>query len=87
MDAEGNIVDAGGGGGGGGGVSVGSVGQVYPEALSLKHATEPAAPNDMRRQFFGDWGFEDDLCGQPAPRLFSTHLFGPDLLPTVRSPS
>lgn len=82
MDAEGNIVNA---TSASGGVHVGSVGQVYPEALTLQHATTAAAPDDMRRQFFGDWGFEDDLCQQSAPRLISTHLFGSKLLPTVRN--
>ena len=82
MDAEGNVVNA---TSASGGVPVGSVGQVYPEALTLQHATTAAAPDDMRRQFFGDWGFEDDLCQQSAPRLISTHLFGSELLPTVRN--
>ena len=65
--------------------SIGSSYQVYPEALRLNRDTpcDPTVPPEMdavRKQFFGDFGFEDDMCGQPSPRLMSTHLFG-DFLP------
>ena len=64
---------------------IGSVAQVYPEAIVLRRGAEadPANPAHMgavRTKFFGEWGFEDDMCAQPAPRLFSTHLYG-DMLP------
>ena len=65
--------------------SIGSSFQVYPEALRLNRDTpcDPTMKPEMdavRKQFFGDFGFEDDMCGQPSPRLMSTHLFG-DFLP------
>ena len=66
--------------------SIGSTNQVYPEALTLTRDA-PVDPelspeaNEMRKKFFGGWGFEDDMLGQPAPRLISTHLYG-DFLPS-----
>ena len=51
-------------------------GQVYPDALPLKAPEGPPpaeGPEAFRRKMFGDAGFED-LGGQPARRLFSTHL-------------
>ena len=59
--------------------TVGSRGQVYPEACILRRGAPPDPANTPemdagRRQFFGEWTFEDDLCAQPEPRLFSTHL-------------
>ena len=59
--------------------TVGSKGQVYPDAIVLRRGASPDPANTPemdagRRQFFGDWTFEDDLCAQAAPRLFSTHL-------------
>ena len=64
---------------------IGTKGQVYPEAITVRHGAEgdPALTPQMdalRKQFFGEWSFEEDLCGQPSPRLFSTHLYG-ELLP------
>jgi len=61
--------------------TVGCKGQVYPDATVLRRGAEPDpanAPqtNNVRRQLFGEWTFEDDLCTQPSPRLFSTHLWG-----------
>lgn len=66
--------------------SIGSQNQVYPEALVLRRgeAGDPEVKPEaeaMRKKYFGEWGFEDEMCGQPAPRLISTHLFG-DFLPT-----
>ena len=63
---------------------VGSQSQVYPEAIVLRRGSPPDPENPahmdtVRTQFFGDWGFEDDLCAQPSPRLFSTHLHGAHL--------
>jgi glutathionyl-hydroquinone reductase len=57
---------------------VGSNAQIYPEALLTKRGAEldPDANDELRRKFFGEWTFEEDLCGQAAPRLFSTHLCG-----------
>ena len=59
--------------------TVGSKGQVYPDAIVLRRGAPPDPANTPemdagRQKFFGDWTFEDDLCGQPSPRLFSTHL-------------
>lgn len=59
---------------------INSSGQVYPDAIPLKRVTADPDPSDFRRNFFGDWGFED-LVNQPSPRLFSTHFAGEDLLP------
>jgi hypothetical protein len=60
--------------------SIGSKGQVYPEALPLEPVSgEPEpGPEAMRRQFMGDWGYSD-LLAQASPRLVSTHLFGAHL--------
>jgi putative glutathione S-transferase len=65
-----------------------SKGQIYPEALPLTPLA-PLAPGEdlpqmeqVRRQFFGDYCFAD-LLAQPAPRLFSTHLYGEKWLPTA----
>ena len=64
---------------------LGAQGQIYPESLVLQRGAEcDPESKDMtavREQFFGTWGFEDDMCGQPSPRLFSTHLHG-EFLPT-----
>lgn len=61
--------------------SLGSKNQIYPEALVLNRG-EPTDSeitpqmDELRKQFFGEYGFEDDLLGQPSPRLISTHLYG-----------
>lgn len=79
MDKDGNMAVT-----NDGKVPIGSNGQVYPEALDVHRysSDELLAPDDMRRKFFGTWGFADDLCGQDSPRLFSTHLHGKKWLPT-----
>ena len=82
VDDDGHVVADGG---------VGSKAQVYPEAIVLRRGGEsdpenPPPTNAMRTKFFGEWGFEDDLCGQPAPRLFSTHLYGQHLPARLVSP-
>ena len=63
---------------------IGATAQVYPEAIVLRRGADadPANPPGMaavRTKFFGEWGFEDDMCGQPSPRLISTHLYGAHL--------
>ena len=65
---------------------LGSKGQIYPEALPLT-PPPPAAEGEalpameaLRRRFFGEYCWAD-LLAQPAPRLFSTHLWGEALLP------
>lgn len=69
--------------------SIGSASQVYPESLVMRRG-DPADPEsslpDVRVQYFGDWGFED-MCGQPSPRLFSTHLYGSYLPEQLRDAS
>ena len=61
--------------------TLGSTKQVYPEALDMRRNPTPAATDAMRYKHFGSHGFVDDLCTQPAPRLFATHMFGRKLLP------
>ena len=62
--------------------AIGSEKQVYPEALDLtRRAAEPGSQEEMRHKLFGTHGFLDDLCEQPAPRLFATHMWGRNLLP------
>lgn len=62
-------------------VGIGATSQVYPDAITLRRGgacdplTAPQA-DEMRRKFFGEWGFEDDMLGQPSPRLISTHMYG-----------
>ena len=58
--------------------SIGSRGQVYPEALPLEPVSgeaESGSPEAIRRSFMSTWRYAD-LLAQTAPRLFSTHLFG-----------
>ena len=64
---------------------IGAKSQCYPDALVLRRGApcDPlttATADKTRKEFFGEWGFEDDMCGQPEPRLFSTHAFG-EMLP------
>ena len=99
--------------------SLGSKGQVYPEALVLRQGApadpenpehmnagelsghgpcfqhpptptdahrRPPAPTKVREKFFGTAGFEDELCAQASPRLFSTHLSGPHLPAKLLAP-
>ena len=68
--------------------SIGSSGQVYPDAIPLDDDDRKRrcskdggkAGNFVKKQF-GDFTFQD-LCDQPSPRLISTHLFGMELLPS-----
>lgn len=61
--------------------------QLYPEATDVLRI-DPALQNidnevgmeKARREFFGYATFQD-LLDQPAPRMFSTHLFGKEFLP------
>eukprot|EP00756_Hemistasia_phaeocysticola_P001647 Hpha_TRINITY_DN11156_c0_g1::TRINITY_DN11156_c0_g1_i2::g.28070::m.28070/K07393/ECM4, yqjG; glutathionyl-hydroquinone reductase len=59
--------------------------QIYPESTVPKKGAPvdeelTGLHDEIRRAHFGDHAFEEDLCGQAAPRLFSTHLYG-ELLP------
>jgi len=64
--------------------------QVYPDALPLNREEAKTrlleAEDDFQNKFvlehFGDFTFEELCDDQNTPRLFSTHLFGMDLLPT-----
>ena len=72
-------------------------GQTYPEGLYADRASSDADPmglfdrvengREIHSRNFGDFTMEDlldqgdDGHGSKKPRLFSTHLFGPDLLP------
>ena len=63
---------------------IGAVSQVYPESTCLRHgaACDPLVLPDAdarRQKIFGPWSFEEDLCGQASPRLFSTHVCGDNL--------
>jgi len=65
-------------------VGIGATSQVYPDALVMERGAPcnpktPPQADKMRKQFFGEWGFQDDMLGQPAPRLISTHLYGDNL--------
>ena len=50
--------------------TVGSRGQVYPDACILRRGAPPDPANtpemDAGRRHFGEWTFEDDLCAQPS---------------------
>lgn len=65
---------------------VGASGQTYPDALPFDRESqrELLEKEDFGTAFvkktFGDFTFQE-LVNQPAPRLFSTHLFGTDFLP------
>ena len=65
------------------------VGQTYPDAVppsrDVQRREDEAGEGNVKmrevvRQMFGDYVL-DDLLGQPAPRLFSSHVFGKRLLP------
>ena len=65
---------------------IGATNQIYPDAIVKRRgaACDPLNPPEkeaLRVKLFGEWGFEDDLCAQPSPRLFSTHFHGEDMLP------
>mmetsp|Transcript_10703 Transcript_10703/g.23217 ORF Transcript_10703/g.23217 Transcript_10703/m.23217 type:complete len:1490 (-) Transcript_10703:187-4656(-) len=64
------------------------LGQSYPEAMPPTREVEQQEREqgkgkkwDIAKTIFGDFTL-DDLLGQTAPRLFSTHLFGQRMLPT-----
>ena len=69
---------------------IGSKGQVYPEAIlkakgALPDPENPPHMQQVREKLFGTWSFEDDLCAQASPRLFSTHLYGQHLPAMLRA--
>ena len=77
---------------GGSNAALGTQGQTYVESVVPRRgaAPDPENPqgmNELREKMFGTWTLEEDLLGQPGPRLFSTHLYGSHLPAQLLSPS
>ena len=63
------------------------MGQTYPEAMPPSREVERQEKEqgidksrEMTKKSFGNFTM-DELISQPTPRLFSSHLFGPKLIP------